>query len=370
MTTRYILLCRHGAHRNGTLTPVKVDGEDVYPTDAIGERLQEQLEATIPAPKGMPLGAIWCADSDEAKETLERLLKALGLTPDVNSKSAENRSGAQISIDVKEELTPPNSLRAGPEVELVKELRDGLPGKPGVVRLIVGHQPQLSWIADGLLRVHRKRARRPPPTPIDRAGLVCITLDDENHKRDKLAWVISFDDKEAAQQVREKIRRKMDTAKLLTGALTLGLTIIFGVLFNKDQFDGLGERRWAVQVAAAILLVAALLYFATMYAYDSLLMPDRFWGERKPSARRFRRSGNWLVDRPPSSAAWILYQNMMRVWRNLFTSASFLVGFAIVLLGYAALRLRLWQALVVGVPVLLVVGLWVWWSRPVLGSED
>jgi hypothetical protein len=61
---------------------------------------------------------------------------------------------------------------------------------------------------------------------------------------------------------------------------------------------------------------------------------------------------------------------MMRVWRNLFTSASLLVGVAIALLGYSALRLQPWQVLVVGVPALLIVGLWVWWSRPVLGSED
>jgi phosphohistidine phosphatase SixA len=367
MTTRYLLLCRHGPHRSGELTPVKMHGEDVYPSDAIGERLREQLEATVLVTNGMPLGRIWCADSAEAKATLRRLLEALGLKSDDHMTSAAGQCGPEMPISLKAELTPPSSLQAGAEGALVKELRDSLPGKPGTVDLVVGHQPQLSWIADGLLRAHRSRLRRPPPVPIDRAGLVCVALDRENRKRDKLAWAISFDDKEAANQVREKIQLKMDTARLLTGALALGLTIIFGVLFDKGQFDRLGERRWAVQVAAALLLAAGLLYFAAMYAYDSLLMPERFWGERKPSSRRSR---NWLVDRPPSSAAWILYQNMMRVWRNLFTSASLLVGAAIALLGYAALGLRLWVALAVGVPVLLGVGLWVWWSRPVLGSED
>jgi hypothetical protein len=44
--TRYILICRHGAHRDGVLKAVTSDGKEVYPTDAIGERLREQLEAS------------------------------------------------------------------------------------------------------------------------------------------------------------------------------------------------------------------------------------------------------------------------------------------------------------------------------------
>lgn len=41
--TRYVLLCRHGPHWKGSLTPVKLDGEDVYPTDSIGERLRDHV---------------------------------------------------------------------------------------------------------------------------------------------------------------------------------------------------------------------------------------------------------------------------------------------------------------------------------------
>jgi hypothetical protein len=370
--TRYVLLCRHGPHRKGSLTPVKVDGEDVYPTDAIGERLRDQLNMTLPDQESIRIAQIWCANTEEAKGTLRRLVAAIGQTSDDKLTSATDTSGSRTSIELKDELKPQNFLQAGLETKLVKKLRDGPPDQNGNAILLVGHQPQLSWIADKLLRAHRSLLRRQPPVPIDRAGLVCVVLDGGTHKRDRLAWAISFDDKEVAQEVREKIRLKMDTAKLLTGALTLGLTVIFGVLFDKEQFDGLGDRRWAVQVSAALLLAAAALYFATMYAYDGLLMPDRFWGERRPSSssRRFNRSGSWLVERPPSSTAWVLYQNMMRVWRNLFTSASLLVGAAIALLGYGALRLRPWQALAVGVPTLLIVGFWVWWSRPILGSED
>lgn len=328
------------------------------------------MNITQPDQESIRVARIWCADTEEAKGTLRRLVAALGQTSDDKLTSATDSSGSRTSIELKEELKPQNFREAGIESRLVKELRDGPSGQDGNATLVVGHQPQLSWIADELLRTHR-RVLRQPPVPIDRAGLVCVALDGESRKRDRLMWAISFDDKEVAQQVREKIRLKMDTAKLLTGALTLGLTVIFGVLFDKDQFEGLGARSWAVQVSAVLLMAAAALYFATMYAYDGLLMPDRFWGERRPASRRrwFNRGRGWLVDRPPSSAAWVLYQNMMRVWRNLFGSASLLVGAGIALLGYGALRLEPGQALMLVVPA-VVIALWVRWSRPVLGSED
>jgi hypothetical protein len=364
--TRYILLCRHGPHEQGSLKQEQLDGESVYPTDLIGARLLEQLDNTRGGQEPIRISQIWVATTREATETLRRLIGALGFTADDKLTEAADGNGSKITIRHLDELTPQRFLQTPTEDDLLPQLRDGRQGHGGDATLVVGHQPQLSWIADGLLAAGR--LRQGPPVPIDRAGLVCVALEGG---RARLAWAISFDDREVAQQVREKIRLKMDTAKLLTGALTLGLTVIFGVLFDKDQFEGLGARSWAVQVSAVLLMAAAALYFATMYAYDGLLMPDRFWGERRPASRRrwFNRGRGWLVDRPPSSAAWVLYQNMMRVWRNLFGSASLLVGAGIALLGYGALRLEPGQALMLVVPA-VVIALWVRWSRPVLGSED
>jgi hypothetical protein len=233
---------------------------------------------------------------------------------------------------------------------------------------VVGHQPQLSWLADDLLNGERRWLRR-PPTPIDHSGIVCIRIDDRG--RGQLLWAISDDDRAVADKVRDKIQRKMDTAKLLSGAVVFGLTASFGILLDGDKLKDLGSRIWTVQLSSVSLLMAAVLYFATMYAYDSLLMPERFWGERRaPRGRWRRRRGAWLVARPPSSSAWILYQNMMRIWRNLFTVASALVGVGIASLGFGALRLRpVPAALGTGILLTLMTA-WVWWSRPVLGSED
>jgi hypothetical protein len=186
--------------------------------------------------------------------------------------------------------------------------------------------------------------------------------------------VISYDDKDNADRVRDKIERKMESAKLLGGLLTVGITVLCGVLFDKNKLSDLADRQWAVQAATMLFLIAAVLYLATMYAYDTLLMPHRFWGEVRPRSRdrepHNRRRRRWLVERPPSSSAWILYQNMMRIWRTRFTLASVLLVGGTALLVYAALRLD-WIVVVVGGSIVTVlVALWIHASRPLLGSQD
>lgn len=341
---RYYLLCRHGPHRAGQLVEV---GEGGYPAAVVGERFREVIrDSSSPA---IVVRAAVCAPSSEAFETARMLLRA------------------SKTVCEPQRVHYLHEGTAGPRpAAVLAEIDHAI--QQGNAILVVGHQPQLSWLADHLLNRSRSLFRQ-PPTPIDRAGLVAIRTDDGG--RGRLLWAISYDDSEVVEQVREKIQRKMDTAKLLSGAVTIGLTITLGVLLDGAKLAALGARAWTVQLSCAALLVAGLLYFATMYAYDSLLMPQRFWGERRPPERRLPAlRGRWLVARPPSSAAWILYQNMMRIWRNLFTAASVCVGIGIVLLCYGALGLEPWPAIGGGAVLLLLVAGWIRWSRPVLGSED
>jgi hypothetical protein len=58
----------------------------------------------------------------------------------------------------------------------------------------------------------------------------------------------------------------------------------------------------------------------TVVSYDTLLMPRRFWSESPVGADK--RPG-WIVERPPSSASWILYQNMLHVWKRQFIPATY-----------------------------------------------
>jgi hypothetical protein len=51
---------------------------------------------------------------------------------------------------------------------------------------------------------------------------------------------ISYDDASAAAAVRDKIERKMDTAKTFGGLLTLALTIVLGVLVDSQKLGAFG----------------------------------------------------------------------------------------------------------------------------------
>jgi hypothetical protein len=102
-----------------------------------------------------------------------------------------------------------------------------------------------------------------------------------------------------------------------------------------------------------------------MYAYDTLLMPERFWGERRPRRRR-----RWLVDRPPSGSPWVLYLNMRRIWSGLFTIATLLAVAGIATLGYAALDPHTWAQIGVLAGAGVAVAALSYWFRPIIGSED
>jgi hypothetical protein len=118
-----------------------------------------------------------------------------------------------------------------------------------------------------------------------------------------------------------------------------------------------------------LLLAAVALYLMTMYAYDRLLMPTRFWAELPPRRGDRRRGRNWLPRRPPSSSAWVVYRNMMRTWYTLFTPATALVALALGILGAALLRLDVGDlrwAVLAGTALAVIR----WFFRPVLGSED
>jgi hypothetical protein len=78
--TSYVLLCRHGRHRDGRLIPTKLDdGTDEYPPAAVGNRLKECLESAPGTGVCLNLVGVRCAPTDEAAETLWHLQTALRL---------------------------------------------------------------------------------------------------------------------------------------------------------------------------------------------------------------------------------------------------------------------------------------------------
>jgi hypothetical protein len=248
-------------------------------------------------------------------------------------------------------------------------------GSDGNAILVVEHQPHLGWLSDALLRRGRVWRRRSFAVPFARAELICLAFPEPQplpwrtvRRPGQVLWTIADDDRGAAEDVRAKIKSKMDTAKTLSGVITFGLGALLSLLLDPEKWSKV-QPHAPVQIAAGLLLASLILYLASMYSYDRLLMPDRFWGERRPRRSGSRRGRRWLVQRPPSSAAWVLYVNMMRVWRGLFTPATACVVAALTMLAAAALQLQAAQ-IIVAVPAAAVVGALVYWFRPVLGSED
>ena len=254
--------------------------------------------------------------------------------------------------------------------DLLAEFSAGSAGAQGRAVLVVGHMPQLGWIAARLL------ANRPlwmrvldgyaPILPLTNSEVAAIRLtgDFRGRPSGRLEWTVAPGQREAIDELQTKIKSKMEVAKLLGGFMSL---VLVAVLLAPGRLRELSEGGdgWAVAVAAVSFLLAIGLYLRTMYAYDTLLMPIRFWGDGPPGSRRPR----WLVRRPPSSAAWVLYQNMMHVWTFLFTPATVAVIVGLLALAYSAFEPTWGEGLVVGA-VLVVVGWYALRRGPVLGSQD
>jgi hypothetical protein len=194
------------------------------------------------------------------------------------------------------------------EVDVKNEACKLATGRDNAV-LVVGHQPAVGWLASAFLG---------RPVPIAQSEILCIDLKDEGAPL--LTWTISAAD-DVIEDLREKIKSKMALANLLGGFITAGIGVFLTTLSDKAKIGSLGVQVPVIFFAAFCLVLAVALYLRTMFSYDSLLMPIRFWAE---SATGMEHRPPWIVSRPPSGAHWILYQNMIRIWQWQFVPATFL----------------------------------------------
>jgi hypothetical protein len=424
--TRYVLLCRHARHDDGELVASK-DGNGLwrFPTESVARALAEEL---VIGDDRLRLAKVICAPTPEAARTANLILlrlrgeirKASSEPPDQpdrepirkvtvcapewlpESDAALGACGYGVACDPCNDLLPSRlgETWSGAVATIDNEIAQLGGDKGDNALLIVGHQPQLGWIS-GYLSARRPRGWSSGAVPLAPSELVCLRLTRARAKdqwRGSLAWTLAPDDREALAAVSDKVRGKMESAKLLSAVITLAITALLGVLLNESLWAGLATpnaslaglsycARAAVQVGFVLLIAALALYLLSMYSYDRILMPPRFWAEgpdrtreetgpgasrRRPVIRRLiqrRTRGSWLPRRPPSSSAWVVYRNMQRIWFWLFTPANILVGLAFAVLGSALLRVHGWAWLPV-VLFALAMGAWSWWFRPVLGSED
>lgn len=378
----YLLLMRHGRD------PAGAGNADV---SSVGQRLAQtvkEIRAGLPEQR-IELHCVLHGPSIDAKETARIVRAALdpALSLSMNSKvefdstCASPYSGNKYGQELKGAL---RQVR-----QTIHAADHATPRKNGFI--VVGHEPLMSTIASKLSGV---------PAPLSNAEILCVAIRRPilpsscdidtwrwRHAWRKwaLAWSIAPSDPETEDALRSKVASKMQVAGILGAAVTAALVFLLQNLFEErgNVADLPAQMPVLLRyISALLLLIAAVLYFATLYFCDVLMMPRRFWAEARhrrfwfdarPSADLSNRA-KWLVLRPPSSSTWIIYQNMTRVWRVFFMKACYALLLGLVILCISLFKpdscrdlISLATYFVVGVLALLG---YLWLRRPRLGATD
>jgi hypothetical protein len=311
------------------------------------------------------IAAVWRACSKDAKWTSDRLVEKVAI--DVST----------VPVETKSWLGPPH----GPY---------GLPGDSQMIRdeiavffhgngptgadalVLVGHEPALGWLLDGW-------TSSPVPPPLASAEVACLVRQSHTDDAWRLWWVLTPSAESAIPELREKISSKMTAVALLGG---FALTVAVETVLRVDDVGRHDASAGALTaVAAGLFGIAAILLIGALLAYDRLMMPPRFWSSRPPgTAFRFRWPRQDATDplgavtawRPPSSAAWVLYQESIRIWRWFVHSALVVLALGV---GCVTIAVALpWGWLDISTVVALVavgaLALGVAFHRPVIGVSD
>jgi hypothetical protein len=273
-----------------------------YLKEFLAERKGAQASGqSVESAETLTLGGILYYDSPEAKATADVFLQNFKVDCIESSKLL----GPGTRPADLEEADGKSPLREG----VIGAAKTLIGGSEANAVLFVGHQPAVGWLASALVR---------DAMPVVQSEILCVDLDAKG--KPTLSWCISPSDDTALTALQEKIKSKMALANVLSGFLTAGIGVFLALLADKEKIGALGVQAAVVFVAAACLVLAVFLYLRTMFSYDTLLMPVRFWAETASGSGR----PSWIVARPPSGAPWILYQNMLRIWRTQFMRATFL----------------------------------------------
>jgi phosphohistidine phosphatase SixA len=174
-----------------------------------------------------------------------------------------------------------------------------------------------------------------------------------------------------------KIQSKMQTSALLAGFTST----VFGVVLTESAYwtpdlwtpwtvpgarwppSALDWRAASVAAGLACLALATLLFVVSIYMYDRLAMPRRYW---VGGADTRRRQDLWRRFRRDRVGSGLVYAYMVWVWRFVFSAA---VGMA--MLGFLALVLhrRVWPVAVLFLLAITASTLYYVVFRPDLGVD-
>jgi hypothetical protein len=390
------------AARTATLLMEGLQGQPPNVSESRPEQPRQYLESGVIAVRSPE----WMQEGSIKKSMFRRpawMQKSSTKKPTCGPAGGSAQTDADdVTYEPHRSLRPDLAFRT-PEPPFQHTIRTMVEGRQDPEKnalLIVGHEPQIGWLSSYILgRTRLGRARHAVALPA--SGIACLRIVRKRERwpgrrwQGRLLWTLVPDDRDALESVSGKVKGKMDSARLLSAVITLLLTATLGVLLDNNKWKELANAnitfghhdigtnhiyysysaKVGVSVAFSLLLAALVLYQVTMYIYDSLLMPPRFWANDPPSRIKLfrwlsKKRSNWLQACPPSSAAVIVYENMLRTWDRLFTVANLFVVAALLVAAAPLLRLHGWWPIAVfGVSALLLGG-WTWWHRPVLGSHD
>ncbi|HYI97099.1 MAG TPA: hypothetical protein VEX68_26385 [Bryobacteraceae bacterium] len=206
--------------------------------------------------------------------------------------------------------------------------------------MIIGHQPQLTQLADRLLE-----DKLPGKVlPIGGSEIACIQI----QPKKELIWLLTEKPDSLLVELRAKIQSKYDVAKFFLGALVVGT----GLTMNKDVWEVVHPvHKVLAGLGAVSALVSVALTAATLFSYDRLLMPTDFW-----NGGGHRRANRWTLRRPPSQAHVVLFYEMTYVWTQFFGRA---ITFAFTSLGLLAVVMA--HRSLDKLPANLAISPVVWW---------
>lgn len=412
MATSHLLLMRHGAGIKPGQDPATTPpGPDQILTangfrnaQAVGQQLADTLATSRSGP--MRVGCIWYGGPDNrGRRWVPR--PGTNREPEATARVVADQlipmglwaGEPEAWPDIAPAVFPASSLDAATKArEAAACLTAKASEHPGEALLVVGNSPQVDWIAEQFLG----RA-----IAVGRGEVVCLSgphcrwrwsLRRPRRPLWDLHWTVGPSEETTIKDLLEKIRSKMDAAKFLGTFITALVTFVLGKRFDAlkaaadrgQRIPALQDRLWLVTVV--LLATAALLCFAALFYYDGLLMPTRYWTSRARRSRTWpawlverpwlgRLVGwprrRWLVERPPSSAAWVLQQNMLRVWNRLVVPAICVLGLALLVFALLALvdprtvhNLLRPELFLVGGVVVALATVYLRSSRPRLGVQD
>lgn len=264
----------------------------MHEVESVGDVLKETLDRPITPGNGdrVHVGAVFVAPTSAARTTARSIQR--GLLPGVGLNEKDWLCPTVAWTD------PERGIRCF--ADIVANVREKVL-RDGNALVVVGHAPQLDWFAHEVLK---------RPYALAHAEIVCIASRrggwlSRRWRRGWIPWAVSPRDDATRDALLKKIQSKMEIAKLFSVVLAFAL----GVILDQDKIrkaTGLDTADMVLgDVATLLFLVGFALYLATLYAYDQLLMPTRFWTQGR---KRAWRAGRWLPRRPPSSSTLVLYQ--------------------------------------------------------------